>query len=144
MEPSKETSQAFKQGLAVRGEVLGEQYVTKALDLHQDEYWQPAQEFITEVAWGGIWTRPGLDRKQRSLLNIGFLTALKSWPELALHTKGALRNGLTEIEIREAILQSMIYCGVPAGSEAMRVTSKAIQEYHESEQHEEGKKTSTS
>ncbi|KAH7010362.1 AhpD-like protein [Ilyonectria destructans] len=129
MSQNQEHSEAFKKGLAVRGEVLGEKYVTKALEKCQDEYWRPAQELITEYAWGTVWTRPGLDRKQRSLLNLAFLTALKSWTELGLHTKGALRNGLTEIEIREAILQSIIYCGAPAGMEAMRVTEKAIEEY---------------
>ncbi|KAM5354623.1 hypothetical protein ACJ41O_001270 [Fusarium nematophilum] len=129
MSQKQEFSEAFQKGLAVRGEVLGEKYVTKALEKCEDEYWKPAQELITEYAWGTIWTRPGLERKQRSLLNLAFLTALKSYPELGLHTKGALRNGLTEVEIREAILQSMIYCGVPSGMEAMRVTEKAIKEY---------------
>ncbi|KAJ3532757.1 hypothetical protein NM208_g8293 [Fusarium decemcellulare] len=129
MSENQEFNETFKKGLEVRGEVLGEQYVTKAVESLQNEYWKPAQELITEYAWGTVWTRPGLDRKQRSLLTLAFLTAQKAYPELALHTKGALRNGLTEIEIREAILQSMIYLGVPVGIEAMRVTEKAIIEF---------------
>ncbi|RSL70385.1 hypothetical protein CEP51_012204 [Fusarium floridanum] len=129
MSQDQDFNETFKKGLEVRGEVLGEQYVTKAVESLQNEYWKPAQELITEYAWGTVWTRPGLDRKQRSLLTLAFLTAQKAYPELALHTKGALRNGLTEIEIREAILQSMIYLGVPVGIEAMRVTEKAINEF---------------
>ncbi|KAK9424364.1 putative 4-carboxymuconolactone decarboxylase [Seiridium unicorne] len=78
--------------------------------------------------WGDVWSRPGLERKQRSLLNIGMLIALKSWPELAVHTRGAINNGLTELEIREAVLQAAVYCGVPAGVEAIKVTSKVIDE----------------
>ncbi|KAM0347695.1 hypothetical protein ACHAPU_004710 [Fusarium lateritium] len=129
MSQNQEYSEAFSKGLKVRGEVLGEEYVSKAVDSLQNEYWKPAQELITEYAWGNVWTRPGLDRKQRSLLTLAFLTAQKAYPELALHTKGAMRNGLTEIEIREAILQSMIYLGAPVGLEAMRVTEKAILEF---------------
>ncbi|KAF4453678.1 hypothetical protein F53441_3687 [Fusarium austroafricanum] len=129
MSQDQEFSEGFKKGLQVRGEVLGEEYVSKAVASLDNEYWKPAQELITEYAWGNVWTRPGLDRKQRSLLTLAFLTAQKAWPELTLHTKGAMRNGLTEIEIREAILQSMIYLGAPVGLEAMRVTEKAIIEF---------------
>ncbi|KAF4996372.1 hypothetical protein FGRMN_4532 [Fusarium graminum] len=129
MSQNPEYSEAFDTGLQVRGEVLGEEYVSKAIASLQNEYWKPAQELITEYAWGNVWTRPGLDRKQRSLLTLAFLTAQKAYPELTLHTKGALRNGLTEIEIREAILQSIIYLGAPVGLEAMRVTEKAILEF---------------
>ncbi|KAJ4267143.1 hypothetical protein NW762_003242 [Fusarium torreyae] len=131
MSQEDEFSNAFNKGLKVRGEVLGDQYVSKAVAVMENDYWRPAQELITEYAWGNVWTRPGLDRKQRSLLTLAFLTAQKAYPELALHTKGALRNGLTEVEIREAILQSMIYLGVPVGMEAMRVTEKAIIEFKE-------------
>ncbi|RKL07189.1 hypothetical protein BFJ68_g9967 [Fusarium oxysporum] len=109
MSQSQEFSEGFKKGLKVRGEVLGEEYVSKAVASLDNEYWKPAQELITEYAWGNVWTRPGLDRKQRSLLT--------------------MRNGLTEIEIREAVLQSMIYLGAPVGLEAMRVTEKAINEF---------------
>ncbi|KAI0148620.1 AhpD-like protein [Xylariaceae sp. FL1272] len=123
-------SQLFKKGLGVRGEVLGQEYVGKALELHDDEYWKPFQELMTEFAWGTVWERPGLERKQRSLLNIAWLIAMKSWPELALHTRGALRNGVTEIEIREAVIQSMVYCGAPTALEAMRTTYKAVQEHN--------------
>ncbi|KAF4959679.1 hypothetical protein FSARC_10666 [Fusarium sarcochroum] len=143
MSQDDEFSNAFNKGLKVRGEVLGDQYVSKAVAVMQNDYWRPAQELITEYAWGNVWARPGLDRKQRSLLTLAFLTAQKAYPELALHTKGALRNGLTEIEIREAILQSMIYLGVPVGMEAMRVTEKAIIEFKEETSGEAGQASSS-
>ncbi|KAF4503353.1 Carboxymuconolactone decarboxylase [Fusarium agapanthi] len=129
MSQNQEFSEGFKRGLKVRSEVLDEEYVSKAVASLDNDYWKPAQELITEYAWGNVWTRPGLDRKQRSLITLAFLTAQKAWPELTLHTKGAMRNGLTEIEIREAVLQSMIYLGAPVGLEAMRVTEKAIIEF---------------
>ncbi|PLB36957.1 AhpD-like protein [Aspergillus candidus] len=118
----------FSEGLEVRRAVVGDQYVDKALENGSSEFARPGQALVTEWCWGHIWTRPGLERKQRSLLNIGMLIALKSWPELGIHTRGAINNGLTEKEISEAVLQATIYCGVPAGVEAMKVTEKAILE----------------
>ncbi|MCJ1301810.1 hypothetical protein MMC08_004611 [Hypocenomyce scalaris] len=125
----------FDEGVKVRRAVLGDAYVDKALANGSSEYSKPGQELVTEWAWGNIWTRPGLERKQRSLINLAFLIALKSWPELALHTRGALRNGLTETEIREVVLQAKVYCGVPCGVEAMKVTEKAINDMIESGEH---------
>jgi len=116
----------FSDGLKVRHEVLGKEYVDAAVKAGSNEFSWPGQEFVTEYCWGNVWTRPGLDRKQRSLLNIGMLIALKSWPEFGVHTRGAINNGLTEVEIREAILQASVYCGVPAGVEAMKVAKKTI------------------
>ncbi|KIW30175.1 uncharacterized protein PV07_05937 [Cladophialophora immunda] len=121
-------SRAFQDGEKVRRAVLGDGYVDKALQKGQSEYTRPLQKFITEYAWGTVWTRPELERKQRSIINLAFLIALKSWPELRLHTKGAIRNGLSIVEIREVVLQSMVYCGVPAGVEAMKQTEAAINE----------------
>ena len=139
---------AYNKGLEMRKAVVGKKYVEESLAKGTTEYWQPAQQFVTEVGWGAFWTRPGLDKKQRSLLSkksstiarrpcslvtdIGMLIALKSWPELMIHTKGAIRDGLTDTEVREAVLQAFLYCGAPAGLEATRVTEKAIKEMIES------------
>ncbi|KAI1412135.1 CMD-domain-containing protein [Hypoxylon sp. FL1857] len=117
----------FDEGLTVRREVLGNEYVDRALQ-RASSFSRPGQELITEWAWGTIWRRPGLDRKQRSLLNLGIIIAQKAWLELALHTRGAINNGLSEIEIREAVLQATVYCGTPSGVEAMLVTEKTINE----------------
>ncbi|KAI0101420.1 CMD-domain-containing protein [Hypoxylon sp. NC0597] len=117
----------FDEGLTVRREVLGNEYVDRALK-NATSFSRPGQELITEWAWGTIWKRPGLDRKQRSLLNLGIIIAQKAWLELALHTRGAINNGLSEVEIREAVLQATVYCGTPSGVEAMLVTEKTINE----------------
>ncbi|OAL05318.1 carboxymuconolactone decarboxylase [Phaeosphaeriaceae sp. SRC1lsM3a] len=123
--PNNSTAQ-FDTGLKTRKEVVGEHYVNGALAKGSSEFAYPMQKLVTEWCWGEIWNRPGLDRKQRSLLNIGMLIALKSWPEVGVHIRGAVNNGLTELEIRESILQSAVYCGVPAGLEAMKVASAVL------------------
>ncbi|KAI0017713.1 CMD-domain-containing protein [Xylariomycetidae sp. FL0641] len=119
--------QLFEEGVKVRREVLGHEFVNRSLQ-NATTYSMPSQELVTEWAWGNVWRRSGLDRKQRSLLNLGIVIAQKAWYELALHTKGAINNGLTEVEIREAVLQATVYCGTPAGVAAMRVTEKTIME----------------
>lgn len=119
--------QLFEEGLKVRRAVLGHEYVDRALQ-NASSFSRPGQELITEWAWGTIWRRPGLDWKQRSLLNLGIIIAQKAWLELALHTRGAINNGLSELEIREAVLQATVYCGTPAGVEAMLITEKAVNE----------------
>ncbi|KAK7417701.1 hypothetical protein QQX98_004357 [Neonectria punicea] len=116
----------FELGLQNRREVVGNAYVDAAVRNGSSEFAYPGQQLVTEWCWGNVWSRPGLERKQRSLLNIGMLIALKSWPELGIHVRGALNNGLTEVEIREAVLHATIYCGVPAGVEAMKVAEKTI------------------
>ncbi|KAF7556587.1 hypothetical protein G7Z17_g1357 [Cylindrodendrum hubeiense] len=116
----------FAIGLKNRREVVGNAYVDAALRNGSSEFAYPSQQLVTQWCWGNVWSRPGLERKQRSLLNIGMLIALKSWPELGIHVRGALNNGLTELEIRESILHATIYCGVPAGVEAMKVAEKTI------------------
>ncbi|KAF5238965.1 hypothetical protein FAUST_5205 [Fusarium austroamericanum] len=125
----------FQLGLQNRREVVGNAYVDAALDNGKSEFSYPGQQLVTEWCWGNIWSRPGLDRKQRSLLNLGMLIALKSWPELGVHVRGALNNGLTEIEIRESILHAIIYCGVPAGVEAFKVAQKTINDMIEKGEH---------
>lgn len=114
-------------GLAMRKEVLGAEYVEKSFK-SADEFNLPFQELVTEYCWGAIWTRPGLDKKSRSILNLGMLTALNRNHELKLHIKGALNNGLTRDEIREVFLQTAIYCGVPAGVEAFRCAREVFAE----------------
>ncbi|KAI3076409.1 hypothetical protein CBS147353_4735 [Aspergillus niger] len=118
----------FEEGIKLRRAVVGDTYVDRALARGSSDFSRPGQELITEWCWGHIWTRPGLERKQRSLLNLGMLIALKAWPELALHTRGAIINGLTEKEISEAVLQATVYCGAPTGIEATKVTERAINE----------------
>ena len=86
----------------------------------------PLQEYITKYAWGDVWRRPGLDRRSRSILNIGMLTALNRPAELKLHLRGALRNGVTREEIRECLLQSAVYCGAPAALDAFRTAREVF------------------
>lgn len=105
----------FEQGIKIRRDVAGDSYVDRSLARHSSDFSRPLQDIVTEVGWGWIWTRPGLDRKQRSLINLGMLCALNRSTELGVHVRGALRNGLSEVEIREALLQVGGYCGLPAG-----------------------------
>lgn len=119
---------AFDRGLALRREVLGADYVDKAMAA-ADDFSLPMQQLSTEYCWGTIWSRPGLSRRDRSLLNIGMLCALNRPHELKLHVKAALRNGLTREEIREALLQAAIYCGIPAGIDSMRIAREALAEF---------------
>jgi 4-carboxymuconolactone decarboxylase len=113
---SKET---FDQGLTIRKEVLGAEHVERAL-AGADDFSRPYQELITEYCWGAVWGRPGLSRKTRSLLNLAMLTALGREEEFKLHVRAALRNGVTREDIREVLLQTAIYCGVPAANSAFR------------------------
>ena len=113
------SDERFEAGLEVRREVLGGEHVDRSLAAASD-FMRPMQEFVTEYCWGAIWTRPGLDRRTRSLINLGMLTALGKGHELEVHVRGALTNGVTEAEIRETLLQAAVYCGVPAGIEAFR------------------------
>ena len=123
-----ECNTRYEDGLAVRREVLGDAYVDHAL-AGADELGEPLQKLVTEYCWGSVWTREGLDRKTRSLLNVAMLSALNRPAELAIHLLGALRNGCTADELREVVLQIAIYAGVPAGIEAMRHLRKALEEH---------------
>ena len=115
------------KGLAVRKEVLGAEYVEKALGA-ADDFNRPFQELVTEYCWGAVWTREGLTRQSRSILNLGMLSALGRSHELKLHIKGALTNGVTREEIREVFMQVAIYCGVPAGVESFRCAREVFAE----------------
>ena len=129
MRPEFETEQ-FQKGLEVRKEVVGEEYVERSLNAATD-FTAPLQKLVTEYCWGDVWTRPGLDRRARSILNLGMLMALNRKDELNLHVRGSLNNGMTREEVGEAVLQAGIYCGVPAALDSMRVvveTFKSIDE----------------
>ena len=117
----------YEEGLVVRKAVLGDEYVDKSLR-SADDFTRPMQDLVTEYCWGEIWTRPGLDRRTRSFLNLAMLTALNRPHEIRLHVRGALNNGLTKEELMEVFLQSAIYCGVPAALDAMRVAKEVFAE----------------
>lgn len=117
----------FESGLATRREVLGAAYVDQAV-ASADDFNRPLQEMVTRVAWDGIWNRPGLDRKTRSMLNLAMLTALNRPHELKLHLVGALNNGVTREEIQEVLLQTVVYCGMPAAIDSFRVAREVLRE----------------
>jgi len=121
----------YAQGLEMRKKVVGEEYVANALEKGGGDFMRPLQQFATESAWATIWTRPGLSLRDRSLLNLVMLTALGKWIELGTHVRGAVRNGASEVEIREALLQASAYCGMPAGMEAFRVADRVLNEMAE-------------
>jgi 4-carboxymuconolactone decarboxylase len=125
---SSEPGDRFEQGLAVRREVLGAEFVDAAL-ANATPFNRPIQELTTEYCWGAVWARPGLDRRTRSLLNLGMITALNRPHELKMHVRGALRNGCTREEISETLLQAAIYCGIPAGMDAFRNAQAALDEH---------------
>jgi 4-carboxymuconolactone decarboxylase len=126
------TSELFEKGLKVRREVLGAEYVDASIS-QADDFSRPLQELVTEYCWGNVWSRPGLDRKTRSLLNLAMLTALNRPHEVKLHVRGALNNGCRKNDIMEVLLQAAIYCGVPAAMDSLRCAKEIFQEL-ESEQ----------
>ena len=113
------------KGVKVRREVMGDAFVDRALG-NATDFTQPLQDFINEHAWGGVWTRDGLDRRTRSLITLSALTALKCPNELKGHVRGALNNGCTVGEIRETLLHCAVYAGVPASVEAFRAAQEVI------------------
>ena len=119
-------SEKFDKGLEVRRAVLGKDYVDKSLEAATD-FSRPMQQLVTEWCWGEIWTREGLDRKTRSIINLSMLTALNRPHELKIHIRGA-NNGLTPSEIQELFLQTAIYCGVPAAMDGFRIAAGVFKE----------------
>ncbi|MER5226145.1 carboxymuconolactone decarboxylase family protein [Streptomyces flaveus] len=117
----------YEAGLAVRKAVLGAEHVERSL-AQVSEFSRPIQELVTEYCWGAVWTRPGIDRRTRSLVNLAMLTALGRNHELGVHVKGALTNGVTVEEIQEVLLQTAVYVGVPAALESFRVAERVIEE----------------
>ena len=122
----------FEKGRAIRSAVLGKEFVDNAFK-QADDFSMPMQELVTEYCWGAIWTREGLSRKTRSMLNLAMLATLNRPHELELHIRGALRNGCTLDELRETLHHIAIYAGVPAGVEAFRIARKVLSEHAPSE-----------
>jgi 4-carboxymuconolactone decarboxylase len=118
-------SDRFNKGLEVRRAVLGANYVDGSL-AKADDFMMAFQEITTEWCWGYAWTRPGLERKTRSMLNLAMLTALGKPAELKLHVKGALANGVSVEEIKEILLHAAVYCGIPAGLDAFKAAHEVL------------------
>ena len=119
--------QLFEDGLNLRREVLGAEYVDKSVASAND-FMMAFQHITTEWCWGYAWGRPGLDRKTRSLLNLAMLTALHAPAEIKLHVRGAINNGVTVDEIKEVLLHATVYSGIPAGLEAFRAANEVLKE----------------
>ena len=117
----------FDEGIEIRRQVAGAAHVQRSWETVPD-FSRPIQEFVTEVGWGMIWGRPGLDRRTRSLINLAMLLAMGKSTELGVHVKGAVANGCTETEIQETLLQAAGYAGMPAGLEGFRAAQKAMDE----------------
>jgi 4-carboxymuconolactone decarboxylase len=117
----------LETGMQTRREVLGDAHVDRAAAA-AGEFGAPFQEFITRYAWGGAWSRPGLDRRMRSAITLAALVAMRAENELGMHVRAALRNGLTPDEIREILLHTAVYAGVPAANAAFGVAQRALQD----------------
>jgi 4-carboxymuconolactone decarboxylase len=120
-------TELFEKGLKVRKEVLGEDYVNRSI-AGADEFTRTMAEWSTEFCWGALWTRPGVDRRTRSIVNLAMISVLNRPHELKLHVKAALKNGLTKDEIKEIFLQVAVYAGVPAGIDSFRIAREAFKE----------------
>lgn len=131
LEARDEIEQAEKvlleRGLKSRREVLGAEHVDRSM-ANVSEFSRPIQEYVTTFCWGGVWSRAGLDRRTRSLLNLAMLTALNRPHELAVHVRGAITNGATVTEIQETLLQTAAYVGAPAALESFRIAEKVLSE----------------
>jgi 4-carboxymuconolactone decarboxylase len=122
--------ESYQKGLEIRRQVLGAEHVDRSI-AQVTEFARPIQELVTEYCWGVLWSREGLPRATRSLLNIVMLTALNRPHELRIHIRGALTNGVTAEEIQEALLQTAIYVGVPASLESFRIADEVLKEHGE-------------
>jgi len=114
-------------GMEVRRAVLGDAHVDRAIE-RTTGFTEPFQDFITRYAWGGVWTREGLDRRTRSAITLAILTTLRAEDEIALHVRAALRNGLSGDEIREVLLHTAVYAGVPAANTAFAIAQRVLDE----------------
>ncbi len=121
------TNPTYDKGLEIRKSVLGKEFVENAIK-SADDFNRPLQELVTEYCWGAVWGRGTLEPRIRSMLNLAMLSALNRPHELKMHVKGALRNGVTKEEIREVLLQVVIYAGVPAGVDSFRIAKEALAE----------------
>jgi len=127
MNPTRSQSEQYDEGMAVRRAVLGDKHVDRA-NANITDFTADFQNLITRYAWGDIWTRPGLDRRSRSLITLTALVAGGHWEELAMHVRAAIRNGLTVDEIKEVLLQTAIYCSVPNANHAFQVAAATLKE----------------
>jgi 4-carboxymuconolactone decarboxylase len=125
--PMALNKELFDQGLKIRREVVGDAYVDASFKA-MDDFNRPMQELVTQYCWGDVWARPGLDRRSRSLMNLAMIAALNRPDELQAHIRGALNNGLTKDEIKEAFLQVAIYCGMPAGLGSFKAARAVFQD----------------
>ena len=128
--PDRTESEARADGMVVRREVLSDAHVDSA-EADKTGFTESFQDLITRYAWGEIWTRPGLDRRMRSAITITALIAQGHWDELEMHVRAARRNGLTVAEIQEVLLQTAVYCGVPAAHHAFRIAQEALASFDE-------------
>jgi 4-carboxymuconolactone decarboxylase len=127
MAQSRERSEKFERGLKTRRAVVGDAYVERSLASADDFSW-PMQVLVTENCWEDIWNRPGLDKRSRSILNLGMIAALNRPHELRLHVRGAINNGMTREELREVCLQVACYCGFPAALDTQRIVLEVLAE----------------
>lgn len=125
-----EHNERYDEGLQARREVLGDEYVDRALT-SADDFTSVLQDYVTEFCWGVAWTRPGLDRRTRSLVNLAMLASNGQSSEVTTHTRGALRNGCTVEEIQEVLIQVAVYAGTPAAVEGFRAAHPAVKEWLE-------------
>ena len=122
-----EERQRYEQGMKVRRAVLGDAHVDASLK-NRNEFNEEFQDLLTRYAWGEIWTRPGLPRQTRSMLTLAMMVALNRPDELRVHLRAALNNGVTREEIREVLLQTAIYCGVPAANSAFHLAQEVLEQ----------------
>ncbi len=123
----------FEKGLEIRRSVLGAEYVDHSIN-NATDFNMPMQELVTEYCWGEVWARPGLPKKTRSMINLAMITALNRPHELKLHVRGAINNGVTKEEIQEVLLQTAIYCGVPAAIDSFRTAKEVLDEIDKEQQ----------
>jgi 4-carboxymuconolactone decarboxylase len=119
------SDQQRDRGMAIRREVLGDAYVDRA-EAARSPFTEDFQDLLTRYAWGEVWARPGLDRRTRSCITVAMLVALGQTEELKVHLRGALNNGVTVDELKEVVLQTAIYCGIPAANTAFRVAAEVL------------------
>ncbi|GAB2602120.1 carboxymuconolactone decarboxylase family protein [Nitrincola alkalisediminis] len=117
----------YQKGMATRKAVLGDEYVEQSIN-NATHFTKPLQRLVTEYCWGNVWQREGLEKSERSLINLAMIAVLNRPHELELHLRGALKNGLTPVQIREVLLQVAIYAGVPASIDAFRVATKVLKD----------------
>jgi len=127
MQNGNQENELFNQGLALRRQVLGAEYVDKSVQSAND-FMMAFQRITTEWCWGYAWRREGLDLKTRSMLNLAMLTALNRAAEIKLHVRGAINNGVSVDEIREVLVHATVYCGIPAGLDAFKAANEVLKE----------------